>query len=165
MSKIYTTTVTSALEAACESTSFFEPRFVDIVANLQSSLEEEVWFDDTDYDPAFDWTADADAVWHALAEDADDLTAQPPKNSDDLALHRMSRLIARAIRSTSLIELCDVLSRSALCLDHAKRLRSSEIYYLLADAHECLDRMACLAGAQAVEEAASGFSWSQPLAA
>lgn len=165
MSKIYTTTETSALEAACESTSFFEPRFADIVANMQYSLEEEVWFDDTDYDPAFDWTADADAVWHAIAEDADELTACFPQDASDLALHRMSRLIARAIRSTSLLELDDVLARSALCLDATKRLRFPEIHFLLADAHECLDRMACLAGTQVAEEDASALPWSPSLAA
>jgi|GEM_PF-1151043 len=165
MSDIYTTIAIRAQEAASKLTSFFEPRFADIVSNLYSSLEEEVWFDDTDYDPAFDWTEDADAVWHAIAEDADDLASLAPQDAGDLALHRMSRLVARAIRSTSLIELNHVLSRSAICLDEAKRLHSPEIHYLLADAHECLDRMACLAGAQIAEEDASMVPWSQSMAA
>jgi len=165
MSNIYTTTPRLALKAASKPTSVFGTRFSDIVSNLYSSLEEEIWFDDTDYDPAFDWAGDADAVWHAIAEDADVLTSLAPRSANDLALHRMSGLVARAIRSESLLELDDVRARSAHCLDQAKHLRSPEIYYLLADAHECLDRMACLAGKQCSDEAASSVPWAQMLAA
>ncbi len=165
MSNIYTTSPTPAQEAASKAHSIFEPRFADIVSSLHSSLEEEVWFDDSDWDPAFDWTEDADAVWHAIAEDAEELTALPPQNANDLAQHRMSRLIARAIRSQSLFEIDDVLARSARCLDTAKRFCAPEIHYLLADAHECLDRMVCLAGSQIAEEEAFALPWSQSLAA
>lgn len=165
MSDIYTTSTNPAPEAASRAISIFEPRFADIVCNLQSSLEEEVWFDDSDFDPAFDWAEDADAVWQAIAEDADELTALRPRNANDLAQHRMSRLVARAIRSQSLFELDDVLARSAWGLDTAKHLCSPEVHYLLADAHECLDRMVCLAGAQIAEEEASALPWSQSLAA
>ena len=165
MSNFHTTTPSLALKAASKPTSLFETRFSDIVSNLYSSLEEEVWFDDTDYDPAFDWAADADAVWHAIAEDADVLTSLAPRSANDLALHRMSGLITHAIRSESLPELDDVWARSVRCLDQAKHLRSPEIYYLLSDAHECLDRMACLAGKQFSDEAASSVPWAQSLAA
>lgn len=165
MSDIYTTNSTRTQKAAFKAISVFEPLFADIVSNLQSSLEEEVWFDDSDFDPAFDWTENADAVWHAIAEDADELTALRPQYVSDLPLRRMSGLIADAIRSQSLFELDDILARSARCLDVARHLRSSDVRFLLADAHECLDRMTCLAGAQIAEEEASALPWSQSLAA
>ncbi|WP_281966966.1 hypothetical protein [Roseovarius nanhaiticus] len=165
MSDTYTTKATPAQKAAFKAAFDFKPPFADIVCNLQSSLDEEVWFDDSDWDPAFNWGEDADAVWQAIAEDADELTALRPRNANDLAQQRMSGLIARAIRSQSLVEIDDVLARSAWCLDAAKRLCTPEVHYLLAEAHECLDRMVCLAGAQIAEEEASALPWSHSLAA
>ena len=44
--------------------------FERLVSNLQSTLDEEVFFDDSDWAGGFDWSNEADAVWEGLAEDA-----------------------------------------------------------------------------------------------
>ncbi|KZZ25512.1 hypothetical protein A3753_30925 [Sulfitobacter sp. HI0082] len=44
--------------------------FERLISNLQSTLDEEVFFDDSDWAGGFDWGNETDAVWEGLAEDA-----------------------------------------------------------------------------------------------
>ena len=44
--------------------------FERLVSNMQSTLDEEVFFDDTDWPDGFAWGSETDAVWEGLAEDA-----------------------------------------------------------------------------------------------
>ncbi|KZZ23411.1 hypothetical protein A3753_19465 [Sulfitobacter sp. HI0082] len=42
--------------------------FERLISELQSTLEEEVFFDDSDWPDGFDWMGEAEAVWEGLAE-------------------------------------------------------------------------------------------------
>ena len=44
--------------------------FERLVGDMQSTLQEEVWFDASDWPNGFDWHGEVDAFWEGLAEDA-----------------------------------------------------------------------------------------------
>ena len=79
--------------------------FERLVSNLQSTLDEEVFFDDSDWADGFDWDSEAEAVWAGLAEDATLLATFRTRRLDDRLLCRAAGVIHRAIRAGSPAEL------------------------------------------------------------
>ena len=71
--------------------------FERLVSELQATLEEEVFFDDSDWPHGFDWSNEADAVWEGLAEDATLLAKFRTRSPADQVLCRAAGLIYRAI--------------------------------------------------------------------
>ncbi len=124
------------------STSPHTLMFERLVSEMQSTLEEEVWFDATDWPGGFDWSNEADAVWEGLAEDAGMLAKFPARTHADRLLCRCAGLVLRAIRARTSADLENVLSRFASCLREQGR---GHIHFLMKEAHDCVEQMGILA--------------------
>ncbi|MGJ8547517.1 MAG: hypothetical protein ACSHWZ_18875 [Sulfitobacter sp.] len=116
--------------------------FERLVGDMQSTLQEEVWFDDSDWPGGFDWQCSVDAVWEGLAEDASLLAKLCTRNTGGRLLCRGAGLIARAIRADTPLELDAVLSRFAVVLQAPA---PSNVRFMLEEAQVCLQQMLDLA--------------------
>ena len=101
--------------------------FERLVSNLQSTLEEEVFFDDSDWPGGFDWRSETDAVWQGLAEDA------------TLLACRAAGVIHRAIGSKSPDELEAARIKLAKLM---QKPAAPRIHFMLEEAELCLEQMA-----------------------
>ena len=113
--------------------------FERLVSNMQSTLDEEVFFDDTDWPDGFDWGSETDAVWEGLAEDAFMLARFRTRKPADKLLCRAAGVIHRAIRSRSPIELEAAQVKLAKIMQSASPAR---VYFMLEEAELCLEQMA-----------------------
>ena len=113
--------------------------FERLVSNMQSTLDEEVFFDDTDWPEGFDWGNDRDAVWEGLAEDAFMLARFRTRKPADKLLCRAAGVIYRAIRSKSPIELEAAQVKFAQIMQSTASVR---VYFMLEEAELCLEQMA-----------------------
>ncbi|KAJ29156.1 hypothetical protein [Sulfitobacter pontiacus] len=113
--------------------------FERLVSNMQSTLDEEVFFDDSDWPEGFDWCNDRDAVWEGLAEDAFMLARFRTRKPADKLLCRAAGLIHRAIRSRSPLELEAAQVKFAQIMQSAAPAR---VYFMLEEAELCLEQMA-----------------------
>jgi|TARA_R110002020_G_scaffold327005_2_gene542636 hypothetical protein len=113
--------------------------FERLVSNMQSTLDEEVFFDDTDWPEGFDWGNDRDAVWEGLAEDAFMLARFRTRKPADKLLCRAAGVIYRAIRSKSPIELEAAQVKFAQIMQSTA---SARVYFMLEEAELCLEQMA-----------------------
>ncbi|WP_448329765.1 hypothetical protein [Sulfitobacter sp. M13] len=113
--------------------------FERLVSNMQSTLDEEVFFDDTDWPDGFDWHCESHTVWEGLAEDATMLATFRTRKPADKLLCRAAGVIHRAIRSRSLIELEAAQVKLAQIMQSAA---SARIYFMLEEAELCLEQMA-----------------------
>ena len=112
--------------------------FERLVSELQATLEEEVFFDDSDWPHGFDWSNEADAVWEGLAEDATLLAKFRTRSPADQVLCRAAGLIYRAICAESPIEL------EAVCRQFAEIMKlpvPAHAHFLLEEAQNCLQQM------------------------
>lgn len=113
--------------------------FERLVSDMQSTLEEEIWFDDSDWPDGFNWHNEADAVWEGLAEDARMLARFPATAAADRLLTRSAGLVLRAIRAETLDDLENVLIRFSML----KREDFAEhVHFLLQEAIACIEEMA-----------------------
>jgi hypothetical protein len=113
--------------------------FERLVDDMQSTLQEEVWFDDSDWPNGFDWHGEVDAIWEGLAEDAFLLAKFPTGNAGGRLLCRGAGAIHRAIRAGSPAEIDAVLD----CLaTYMQKPASDHVYFLLKEAQVCLEQMA-----------------------
>ena len=113
--------------------------FEHLVSNMQSTLDEEVFFDDTDWPDGFDWHCETDNVWEGLAEDALMLATFRTGKPADKLLCRAAGVIHRAIRSRSPIELEAAQIKLAQIMQSAAPAR---VYFMLEEAELCLEQMA-----------------------
>jgi hypothetical protein len=113
--------------------------FEHLVSNMQSTLDEEVFFDDSDWTEGFDWGNDKDAVWEGLAEDAFMLARFRTRKPADKLLCRAAGVIHRAIRSKSMVELEAAQVKLAKIMQSAAPAR---VYFMLEEAELCLEQMA-----------------------
>jgi len=113
--------------------------FERLVSNMQSTLDEEVFFDDTDWPEGFDWGNDRDAVWEGLAEDAFMLARFRTRKPADKLLCRAAGVIYRAIRSKSPIELEAAQVKFAQIMQSTA---SARVYFMLEEAELCLEQVA-----------------------
>ena len=113
--------------------------FERLVSNMQSTLDEEVFFDDSDWPEGFDWGNDRDAVWEGLAEDAFMLARFRTRMPADKLLRRAAGLIHRAIRSKSPLELEAAQVKFAQIMQSTA---SARVYFMLEEAEPCLEQMA-----------------------
>lgn len=116
--------------------------FERLVGDMQSTLQEEVWFDDCDWPDGYDWQGDVEAVWEGLAEDASMLAKFPTRDAGGRLLCRGAGLTARAIRAETPLELETVLSQFEVCLQAPA---SENVQFLLEEAQVCLEQMVDLA--------------------
>lgn len=113
--------------------------FDRLVSDMQSTLEEEIWFDDADWPDGFDWHSETDAVWEGLAEDAHMIARFPPNVAGDRLLARSAGLVLRAIRAETLADLEQILIRFSVF----KREDFAEhVHFLLQEAIACIEEMA-----------------------
>ncbi|WP_340245988.1 hypothetical protein [Sulfitobacter pontiacus] len=113
--------------------------FEHLVSNMQSTLDEEVFFDDTDWPDGFDWQCETDNVWEGLAEDAIMLARFRTRMPADKLLCRAAGVIHRAIRSKSPIELEAAQVKFAQIMQSTA---SARVYFMLEEAELCLEQMA-----------------------
>ncbi len=113
--------------------------FEHLVSNMQSTLDEEVFFDDTDWPDGFDWHCESEAVWEGLAEDAFLLARFRTRKPADKLLCRAAGVIHRAIRSRSMVELETAQVKLAKIMQSAAPAR---VYFMLEEAELCLEQMA-----------------------
>jgi len=113
--------------------------FERLVSNMQSTLDEEVFFDDTDWPDGFAWDSETDAVWEGLAEDAFMLARFRTRKPADKLLCRAAGVIHRAIRSKSMVELEAAQVKLAKIMQSAAPAR---VYFMLEEAELCLEQMA-----------------------
>jgi hypothetical protein len=113
--------------------------FERLVSNLQSTLDEEVFFDDSDWPGGFDWRSEAEAVWAGLAEDATLLATFRTRRLDDRLLCRAAGVIHRAIRAGSPAELEAARIKLAKLMQKPAEPR---IHFMLEEAELCLVQMA-----------------------
>lgn len=113
--------------------------FERLIGELQSTLEEEVFFDDTDWPDGFDWMGEAEAVWEGLAEEANLIAKFRTRRSADRLLCRAAGVIHRAIRAGSPLELDAARERLAVFAD---AFAPANVRFLLEEAQACLDQMA-----------------------
>lgn len=85
--------------------------FEQFVCNLRATVEEEIWFDDSDWPDGFDWRVNAGAVWEGLAEDAAQLSTFPPRNPSARLLCRGAGVIACLLRVQDPADLTRLLRR------------------------------------------------------
>ncbi|WP_435988268.1 hypothetical protein [Sulfitobacter sp. SH24] len=148
------------IERATGETSKASPQslmFERLISNLQSTLEEEVFFDDSDWPSGFDWHHEADAVWEGLAEEATLLATFRTRRPTDRLLCRAAGVIRRAIWASSPMEL------KAARINLAKLMQNPAapgVYFMLEEAELCLEQMAERAEAEDQEppEADLGLS-------
>jgi len=113
--------------------------FERLVGDMQSTLQEEVWFDDSDWPNSFDWHGEVDAIWDELAEDAFLLAKFPTRNAGGRLLCRGAGAIHRAIRAGSPAEIDAALDRLAT---YMQKPASNHVNFLLKEAQVCLEQMA-----------------------
>ena len=113
--------------------------FERLVSNLQSTLDEEVFFDDSDWPEGFDWRSEAEAVWAGLAEDATLLATFRTRRPDDRLLCRAAGVIPRAIRAGSPAELEAARIKLAKIMQKPAEPR---IHFMLEEAGLSLEQMA-----------------------
>ena len=113
--------------------------FERLVSNMQSTLDEEVFFDDTDWPDGFAWGSETDAVWKGLAEDAKLLATFRTRKPADKLLCRAAGVIHRAIRSKSPLELEAAQVKFAQIMQSTA---SARVYFMLEEAELCLEQMA-----------------------
>lgn len=113
--------------------------FERLVSNMQSTLDEEVFFDDTDWPDGFAWGSETVAVWEGLAEDAFMLARFRTRKPADKLLCRAAGVIHRAIRSRSMVELEAAQVKLAQIMQSAAPAR---VYFMLEEAELCLEQMA-----------------------
>ena len=113
--------------------------FERLVSNMQSTLDEEVFFDDTEWPDGFAWGSETDAVWEGLAEDAKLLATFRTRKPADKLLCRAAGVIYRAIRSKSPIELEAAQVKFAQIMQSTA---SARVYFMLEEAELCLEQMA-----------------------
>lgn len=113
--------------------------FERLVGDMQSTLDEEVWFDDADWPDGFDWHDNADAVWEGLAEDARMLAKFPSSVAGDRLLARSAGLILRAIRAETVADLEQILIRFSMLLNENS---VEHVHFLLHEATACIEEMA-----------------------
>jgi len=113
--------------------------FERLVSNLQSTLDEEVFFDDSDWPEGFDWRSEAEAVWAGLAEDATLLATFRTRRPDDRLLCRAAGVIHRAIRAGSPAELEAARIKLAKIMQKPAEPR---IHFMLEEAGLSLEQMA-----------------------
>ncbi|UWR35253.1 hypothetical protein K3759_17480 (plasmid) [Sulfitobacter sp. W027] len=113
--------------------------FERLVSNLQSTLDEEVFFDDSDWPEGFDWRSEAEAVWAGLAEDATLLATFRTCRPDDRLLCRAAGVIHRAIRAGSPAELEAARIKLAKIMQKPAEPR---IHFMLEEAGLSLEQMA-----------------------
>ncbi|WP_353628437.1 hypothetical protein ABM428_15770 (plasmid) [Sulfitobacter sp. TCYB15] len=113
--------------------------FERLVSNMQSTLDEEVFFDDTDWPDGFAWGSETDAVWEGLAEDAKLLATFRTRKPADKLLCRAAGVIHRAIRSKSPLELEAAQVKLAQIMQSAAPAR---VYFMLEEAELSLEQMA-----------------------
>ena len=113
--------------------------FERLVSNLQSTLDEEVFFDDSDWPEGFDWRSEAEAVWAGLAEDATLLATFRTRRPDDRLLCRAAGVIHRAIRAASPAELEAARIKLAKIMQKPAEPR---IHFMLEEAGLSLEQMA-----------------------
>ncbi|WP_340245615.1 hypothetical protein [Sulfitobacter pontiacus] len=112
--------------------------FERLVSNMQSTLDEEVFFDDTDWPDGFAWGSETDAVWEGLAEDAKMLATFRTRKPADKLLCRAAGVVHRAIRSKSLFELEAAQVKLAQIMQSTV---SARVYFMLEEAELCLEQM------------------------
>ena len=112
--------------------------FEHLVSNMQSTLDEEVFFDDTDWPDGFDWQCETDNVWEGLAKDAIMLARFRTRKPADKLLCRAAGVIHRAIRSKSPLELEAAQVKLAQIMQSAAPAR---VYFMLEEAELCLEQM------------------------
>ena len=130
------------IERATGETSKASPHslmFERLVSNLQSTLEEEVFFDDSDWPGGFDWHHEGDAVWQGLAEEATMLATFRTRKPGDRLLCRAAGVIHRAIGSKSPDELEAARIKLAKIMQKPAEPR---IHFMLEEAGLCLEQMA-----------------------
>ena len=113
--------------------------FERLVSNLQSTLDEEVFFDDSDWADGFDWRSEAEAVWAGLAEDATLLATFRTRRPDDRLLCRAAGVIHRAIRAGSPAELEAARIKLTKIMQKPAEPR---IHFMLEEAGLSLEQMA-----------------------
>jgi len=113
--------------------------FARLVSNMQSTLDEEVFFDDTDWPDGFACGSETDAVWDGLAEDATMLATFRTRKPADKLLCLAAGVIHRAIRSKSPLELEAAQVKFAQIMQSAAPAR---VYFMLEEAELCLEQMA-----------------------
>lgn len=113
--------------------------FERLVSNMQSTLDEEVFFDDTDWPDGFAWGSETDAVWEGLAEDAKMLATFRTRKPADKLLCRAAGVVHRGIRSKSLFELEAAQVKLAQIMQSTA---SARVYFMLKEAELCLEQMA-----------------------
>ncbi|WP_339638981.1 hypothetical protein [uncultured Sulfitobacter sp.] len=122
--------------------------FERLVSNLQSTLDEEVFFDDSDWADGFDWDSEAEAVWAGLAEDATMLATFRTRRPADRLLCRAAGVIHRAIRAGSAAE----LEAARIKLEKLmQKPAEPRIHFMLEEAGLCLEQMADRAKAEGCE--------------
>ena len=129
------------IERATGETSKASPHslmFERLVSNLQSTLEEEVFFDDSDWPGGFDWRSETDAVWQGLAEDATLLATFRTRRPADRLLCRAAGVIHRAIGSKSPDELEAARIKLAKLM---QKPAAPRIHFMLEEAELCLEQM------------------------
>ena len=122
--------------------------FERLVSNLQSTLDEEAFFDDSDWPGGFDWRSEAEAVWEGLAEDANMLATFRTRRPADRLLCRAAGVIHRAIRSKSPDELEAARIKLAKLM---QKPAAPRIHFMLEEAGLCLEQMADRAEAEGYE--------------
>jgi len=113
--------------------------FERLISDMQSTLQEEVWFDASDWPNGFDWDGGVDAVWECLAEDALLLAKFPTRNAGGRLLCRGASVIHRAIRAGSPAEFDAALGR---LMTYMQKPASGHVHFLLKEAQVCLEQMA-----------------------
>ncbi len=119
--------------------------FERLVSDVQSTLQEEVWFDDSDWPNGFDWHNEVDAVWEGLAEDSFLLAKFRTRNAGGRLLCRGAGAIHHAIRAGSPAEIDAALDHLTKCM---RKPASDHVHFLLKEAQVCLEQMADTARAE-----------------
>ena len=143
--------------AATEQNHIISPQalmFERLVGDMQSALDEEVFFDDSDWPCGFDWGGEAEAVWQGLAEDATMLATFQTRRPMERLLCRAAGVIHRAICAGSLDELEAARLKLVNIMDVSAE---SRIHFMLEEAQNCLDQMADRAAGDNQVPPAAGF--------
>ena len=122
--------------------------FERLVSEMQSTLDEDVFFDDSDWPHGFDWANEAEAVWDGLAEDATLLAKFHTRSPADQMLCRAAGLIYRAIRAGSPHELDAVRVKLAEIMNLPA---PANVHFLLEQAELSFEQMADRAKAGELE--------------
>lgn len=131
-----------APKAAAAPQEYLFEGFCELLKRVFLALQDDGWAEDTCWDIAFgNSMSEAEAAWQLVSVQADDVLTASPLSTNDLVLHRMTRLLKRAVTAPDIAALNDVYTKIVAVRSNATSALAPAVMDLVQETEACIVEM------------------------